>query len=41
MKQFSIHYRPHTLDEVVGQTNVIASLKKRTKTGKWPRAMIM
>lgn len=38
--QFSILYRPKTLDEVRGQDQIVKDLKRRQKDDKWPKAML-
>ena len=38
--QFTIAYRPKTLDEVRGQDQIVRDLKRRQKEDVWPKAML-
>ena len=38
--QFTIAYRPKTLDEVRGQDQIVKDLKRRQKEDTWPKAML-
>ena len=39
--QFSIKYRPHTWEEVVGQDSVVKALRKRIIDGNYGKAIIL
>ena len=39
--QFSIKYRPHTWEEVVGQDSVVKALRKRILDGNYGKAIIL
>ena len=38
--QFTIAYRPKTLDEVRGQDQIVKDLKRRQREDVWPKAML-